>query len=153
MSAPLHFRRQGFVLVPADDETSEWIAKRKQGEAVAMSAEQVRNAERSALYWVLCSLVAKNHATLKTREQVSDTLKLLCGLVETWSVTLETGERCFWAKPRSISFASMSEGEFEKYFEASLDMIAEQLLPGVDVEELRKEAYLAAGSISSSAVR
>lgn len=110
-----------------------------------MKPEHVRNAERSALYWVTCSIVAENHAELVDRVQVSDTIKQLAGLVNVWSVTLPSGEKCFWSKPRSIAFQKMREAEFSDFLEKAFRIIETELLPGVSVESLRKEAFLRSG--------
>lgn len=57
VGALLHFRKANVngvsALVPTDEESEAWLKRIKIGAAVAMSAEQVRNAERSALYWVM----------------------------------------------------------------------------------------------------
>lgn len=148
MSAPLHFRSARVngecALIPCDDAAEAWLRRRKVGDAVAVEPIQVRNAERSALYWVLCSLVADNHAELKTRENVSDAIKLLSGYVELCSFNVG-GSRYILRKPKSIAFASMSESQFEIFFESALQVIGSDLLPGVDIEAMRREAYLRAG--------
>jgi hypothetical protein len=133
-------------IVPTDDETTAWLQKRKLGSVVSMRVDQVRNAERNALYWCVCTLIAENHPTISDREQASDTLKLLTGLVHVWSVTLPDGEVVYMRRPRSISFAQMPEDEFERFMSAAFACVETSLLPGVDLEELRKEAYLRAGA-------
>jgi hypothetical protein len=138
-------------LVPCDEETEAWLKRRKTDSVVAMNPDHVRNAERSAIYWVVCSLVAENHEELRDREAVSDTLKTLAGLVHVWSLTLPDGEKCFLKKPRSISFAKMREDEFEFFIEKAFGLIESHLLPGVDIEELRKEAYIRSGADVSRA--
>ncbi len=147
--APQHWRAaivNGVrCLVPTDEATEAWLKRRKVGEAVAMKPDHIRNAERSALYWATCATVAENHAELTDRVQVSDTLKQLAGLVNVWSVTLPDGEKCFWAKPRSIAFQKMTEEEFVPFMEKSFRLIESHLWPGVDVDELRKEAFLRSG--------
>lgn len=147
--APQHWRKavvSGVAcLVPSDEGTDAWLKRRKIGAAVAMNPDHVRNAERSALYWVICSIVADTHSELTTREEVSDAIKLLSGHVHISTVTMPDGERVFLRRPRSIAFAKMEEPEFESYLERALRVIETQLLPGCDIEELRKDAYLRAG--------
>lgn len=157
MSAPQHWRKAIIdgkpCLVPADDVTREWLQGRAAGAGVALTVDHVRNAERSALYWVLCGIVAENSAEKMDREAASDTIKIMTGHVRAWSATIEGGSRAFFKAPRSISFASMKEDAFEVFFDRALEVIATELLPGVDVEELRREAYLNAGVTPRSRTR
>lgn len=134
-------------LVPADDATADWLKKRKIGADVALEVEGVRNIKQLKLYWVVCALVAENHEELEDRVAVSDTLKLLSGLVHVWEITLPSGERCFLRKARSVAIAAMKEDEFEAYMNRAFETIETALLPGVDIEAMRKEAYLRAGYV------
>lgn len=133
-------------LVPAEEWTDEWLSKVKVGTTIALSIGHIRNAARSALYWVVCGLVAKNHPELNHREKVSDTLKQLAGLVSVWSVTLPGGEKVYWAKPKSIAFANMTEDRFQEFMESAFRLIETELWPGVDLEALRQEANARAGA-------
>ena len=154
--APQHWRKaivSGVAcLVPTDEASETWLKRRKIGEAVAMQPDHVRNAARSALYWTVCAIVAETHPQLKSREEVSDTLKLLAGLVQVWTVELASGEKCFLRKPKSISFASMSEDEFEAYMQSAFDLIERDLLPGCDLDELRRDSLLRSGNVSAGQV-
>ena len=147
--APLHFRKalvNGVpCLVSTDDEAAAWLRRQKIGAAVAMSADQVRNAERSALFWCLCSLVAENHTELKSREEVKAAICILAGLTDVTAFETSAG-RVIMRQPRSIAFANMGEDEFQAFFERALDVIEAELLPGVDIEELRRESYLRSGN-------
>ncbi len=146
----LHFAKDVIggrsVLVANDVEAAEWMSKRKPGQIVAMDPVQVRNAKRSALYRVICRIVADNHPDLTDGEAVSDAIKLLTGCFNV--VAFDTpGGRIFWRKPKSLSFANMKEDDFEAYFDRAMQAISEVLLPGCDIDAMRKDAYLASGYI------
>lgn len=149
MKAPLHFRKTNIngvsCLVPTEEGAEDWLRRRKIGEVVAMSSDQVRNAARSALYWTLCGIVAENHPELKTKDEVSDALQVLCGLA-TVTAFDTSGGRIWMRRPRSLAFANMGEDEFQTYFNNALGAIGSELLPGVDVEELKNESYLRSGA-------
>lgn len=152
-SAPLHFRKTLIngvpALVPTDDAATDWLRKRKINDAVAMSADQVRNAERSALYWVLCGLVAENSEEIASKQAASAVIQILTGCVHIASY-MDGGKQRFIQYPKSLAFANMGEDEFEIFFNLALEAISTVLLPGVDIEELRKEAYLRSGGMESS---
>ncbi|MDE2103126.1 MAG: hypothetical protein KGL39_38125 [Patescibacteria group bacterium] len=144
----LHFVRETIggrgCLVANDLEAAEWMARLKSRQIVAMDPAQVRNAKRSALYWVLCGIVADNHPELTNKDAVSHALQILTGCVNVYSFDTQGG-RIFVREPKSLAFANMSEDDFERHFEASLRVIGLELLPGCDIEEMRKDAYLASG--------
>lgn len=149
LKASLHFRRANVngvsCLVPTDDDTGAWLQKRKIGAVVAMSADQVRNAERNALFWVLCQIVTENSADVESKEQAACIIQILTGCTHVGSY-MEGGKRRFVQWPKSLAFANMDEAEFEAFFNRALDAIEQVLLPGVDIDDLRRESYLRAGA-------
>lgn len=134
------------MLEPVEDDTEKWLRRRKQGDAVVMKAVTVRNAERLALYWVLAGIVAENHEELTHKDAVDEALKIFGGHFEVFAVTLPGGRRQFIQRAKSIAIENMEEPEFEAYFERALEIIHSVLLPGIDVDALRKEAYARSGA-------
>ena len=142
--ADLIFRKSGGWLVPAEDPAVEWLRRRKDGAAVVMSPVQVVNAERRALFHVLCGIVAENHEELKTKDAVDEVVRHLTGHFEVVAWTPPNGKRMFIQRAKTVSYA-LPEDEFEAFFTRALEVIQSQLLPGVDIDELKKEAYLRSG--------
>lgn len=132
-------------LVPGDEETEAWLKRRKFGDAVAMNPDHVRNAKQSKYYWVVCGIVAENHAELKDKDSVSDALQNLAGDVDVIMFTLPGGERIFQSRLRSLAFQSMKDEHFEAYMTRAFEIIESELLPGIDLEELRMEAVIRSG--------
>lgn len=150
MSAvPLHFRAEirGGVkcLVPLDDAAEAYMARRKPGATVALESLQIRNAKFSAIYWIYCRLVAENHEELASADSVDSVLRAMAGHWEVICFTLPDGTKEFHRQAKSLSFASMNEDAFQDYVTRCEHIIAQYLLPGVDIEEMRKEAYVRAG--------
>lgn len=148
MSDGLIFRKQGRLLLPVLSDGVEWLERRREGSAVILDPIQVRNADRNALYWCLCQLVVDNQSQLKDKAQVDLTLKLRAGHTNIVQIRLPDGEMVLVQSPGSIAFANMAEHEFEAYLARALEIIATELLPGVDIDALRKEAYVASGNQS-----
>lgn len=134
------------ALVPSDEDSEAWLKRRKFGDAVALEAVGVRNMERLNLYWVLCGLVAENHADLTSKDAVDEALKVLGGHFSAWITELPDGSKLIIRKAKSIAVANMKEADFEAYFERCLALIGSELLPGADIEEMRKEAYVRSGA-------
>lgn len=132
-------------LVPGDEETEAWLKRRKFGDAVALNPDHVRNAKQSKYYWCVMGIVAENHAELKDKDSASDAIQHLAGDVDVIRYTLQSGERIFQARPRSLSFQSMKDEHFEAYMQKAFEIIEAELLPGIDLEELRKEAVIRSG--------
>lgn len=141
-------RRDGSGLAfSSADDAFAFLGQVADGETVLLEIVSTtpRNVARHRLYWALCSLVADNHETLTTREAVSDALKIMAGHFEPAQIKLPGGDSLWLRMPKSISFAKMAEADFANYLNTCFDLIGSQLLPGVDVDALRKEAYARSG--------
>lgn len=131
-------------LVPNDVDSAAWCAKLKPSQVVAIDPVQIRNAERSALYWVCCGIVAQNHAELTDKDAVSDALQILTGRFSVY-VFDTLGGRIWHRRPKSLALANMGEDDFESYMDDAFNAIGSTLLPGCDIDEMRKDAMLASG--------
>lgn len=145
MPEGLIFARQSRSLVPVADDSSEWLAKRKNGAPIILAPIQVRNVDRHRLYFVLCGLVAENHSDLTHKDTVDQAIRILTGHFDVVSWRPPFGRRVFIRQARSLSFANMSESDFEAFFDRALRAIETDLWPGVDIDALRKEAYVRSG--------
>lgn len=119
--------------------------KRKAGEPIVIEPVQIRHVKRHKLYFVLAAIVAENHHDLTHKDAVDQAIRLLTGHFDVVSWKPPHGPRVFVRQARSIKWSSMSDADFELFFERALRVIETELLPGVDVDGLRKEAYLRAG--------
>lgn len=146
MPEGLFFRKVAGSLYPADDDAFDWLRRRKAASTVLIEPIQVRNVDRLKLYFVLCGLVAENHGELTSKDAVDEAIRNLAGLVHVFSCTLPNGETLLMKRAKSIALASMQEVEFERFLDRVVDIISTYLLPGVDIEEMRKEAYVRAAA-------
>jgi len=106
--------KSGHTLAPVDDDGLNALLKIPQGELVTVELTRPRNPRWHNMYWHLCGLLLDNSEGQygTTKEAVSSFLKIAVGHVGV------DGE------PRSISFESMEQGEFESFYSRVSDVVA-----------------------------
>lgn len=119
-------------LQPADDSAREMLAGVPIGKMVTARVSRPRNLQHHRLYWALCSAIASSIGA--QRENVSDVLKIRTGHV---TIVQTKSER--YRLPRSISFAKMSQDEFNTFFAECTRVICEEFLPHMKPSDLTKE--------------
>ncbi|MCS3449973.1 DUF1367 family protein [Bradyrhizobium elkanii] len=97
---------------------------------------QPRSGPRHRLYRVILRLVTHNTDLFATEDSLHDTLLLSNGVVR--PVMTTAGEIIMI--PSSTAFDAMGEEEFKAYFDAALETIQAHIIPGIDLDELLKEA-------------
>ena len=107
------------------------------GKEVLVSVRTVRSIRQLRLYWALMNLLVEFNL-FPSREAASDTVKIASGHVD-MRVMPVTGE--VHMIPKSISFESLPQAEFNEIFETMLNVICERWLTGTAPAELRREAY------------
>lgn len=109
-----------------------------------VAVKRPRNVARHRLFWALCALAAENSDDLPTPEAVCDVVKAMAGHFSVHQVSKAGADPVFVRVLKSISFASMGEEEFAPFFERALTIIEAYIMPGVDLDDLRKEAFIRA---------
>ena len=106
--------KNGGFLAPVDDDGLNALAKIPQGELVTVELTRPRNPRWHNMYWHLVGLLLDNSEGEygPTKEAVSDFLKI--------AVSHVTDD----GKPRSISFQSMEQTEFEAFYASVCDVVA-----------------------------
>lgn len=132
-------RKVGRSLVPVDDEGFDALAKVRDGRDVTVEFKKARNPRHHRLFFALVNF-AKLHSETMTEastEQIKTALKLATGYVDTY-VDRETGKCCY--VPRSIAWESCDQLEFNKFFDAAVNVIVNRwMAPGTTSEEVRRE--------------
>jgi len=111
----IQFVKNGPFLAPMDDDGLNAMAKISQGELVTVELTRPRNGRWHNMYWHMCGLLLDNSPEGQygpTKEAVSDALKQMVG-----HVTAD-------GEPRSISFESMEQTEFESFYSRVSDVVA-----------------------------
>lgn len=119
------FVKKNGGLFPGDAEAGVAFAKMKDGAGYLVSLHRPRNLMHHRKLFALLNLVQDNTDRWPTVETLLDDLKISTGLFET-RVNAVTGIPYVVAK--SISFASMTQDEFEQWFDKAVDLISKQVL-------------------------
>jgi hypothetical protein len=97
---------------------------------------QPRSGPRHRLYRVILRIVVANTDKFSTEDALHKTLLMGCGVTEP---VLTTEAEIIYC-PSSTAFDAMPEEEFNIYFDEAMQIIASVVIPGLDLDELLKEA-------------
>lgn len=130
------FVRTEHGLMPSNHDAEEEYNKLKLDEQVQVVIKKPRNLSHHRKWWALISLIHENQTRYDTKEQLVAALKFYLGHVDTF--LLRDGSTTGFL-PRSISFAKMSQSEFDDFYEKTLDFVTQKVIPGLDKEATREE--------------
>jgi Protein of unknown function (DUF1367) len=138
-------------LIPADERSREWFNKLKLGESVHADFKKIRNYRFLRKYFALLNLAydswepgevnSKYGVPEKSFDRFRADLTILSGYYES-TIRLDGSVRI---EPKSISFAKMSEEEFEKLYSATITVLIKHVYgPNMNESEIRSlvEKYL-----------
>lgn len=136
-------RQPGGALVPATDEDAEALRKIKAGAAVRVEVRQIRNYKFLQKWFTLAKYAfdlwvervpAKEYKGQPVKPNFDRFRKDLIILAGHYDATFNAkGEIRLEAK--SISFASMSEEEFDKLYSDTIDVVLQKILTGTKLTE------------------
>jgi hypothetical protein len=134
MTEILITKTSGGLLAPADQPSVDYLAKIKLGEVVKVKATRIRNPKFHRKFMALLSFAFdawepgaheyKGEPVQKNFDQFRGDVVILAGYFDT-AIRLNGDTRI---TPKSISFASMGEDEFETLFSATVDVILARIL-------------------------
>lgn len=123
-------------LRPLDAQGEEALSKIKLGDMVMVEFKRPRNAKHHRKLWALLSLVIGNQDHYQTAEQLLNGLKCATGHADEYP--MKNGQGVVMI-PRSISFASMDQTEFEQWYDRAIAVICKHVIPGLSQEDLKRE--------------
>jgi hypothetical protein len=103
---------------------------------VRVQFAQPRSGPRHRLYRVILRIVVANTDKFSTEDALHKTLLVGFGVVE----PVITPDAEIIMCPSSTAFDAMPEDEFKAYFDRAMEIIGSTIIPGLDLEELMKEA-------------
>lgn len=128
---------------PADDEAIRVSRRWNAGETVVVDLKKSRNYKSLKRYWKLCQLVFENCNQFKSKEQVHQFLKIKSGH-STPIVAKSTGEVFLLAD--SIDYDTIEdEAEFQEIWRRVIDVVCEDILPGIGRAEIEFEVQKLCG--------
>lgn len=129
-----YFRKHLSSLVPSEEKAEEMLSKIKHGDYVLVEVKRQRNPFHHRKFFALLNLVFKNQEHYQSVDDLLDVFKLRVGHAKVIE-TRDGVERV----PKSISFGSMSQDEFEPFYEKCVDFLIAEVIPGLDRAELERE--------------
>lgn len=128
-------RRKGDRLVAVTEHDREILLGIPEGTDLFVKTSRPRSPRQHRLFWALLQLVVDNHDYYKRPDQLLEWLKVRLGYVDQ---TVWHDSQVWW-KTKSISFASMGQDEFCKFFSLAVDVIITEVIEGLDRDALLHE--------------
>ncbi|MGJ4945175.1 hypothetical protein ACQR1W_31760 [Bradyrhizobium sp. HKCCYLS1011] len=126
---------------PYDREKFEELPVNK---LLRVNIVQQRNAPRHRLYRVILRLVVKNTDLFVSEDSLHKTLLVGCGVVEpVLKVHILPGAEDdgeIIMVPSSTAYDAMDEDVFKAYFDKAMGIVESNIIPGIDLSLLLKEA-------------
>ena len=135
MSRELILRRSGDRLIPVTEWDRESLLEIPEGKDLTVKVSRTRSAKQHRLFWALMQKVVDNHPYYLRAEQLVEWLKIRLGYVE--EIMFHDGQ--LLTKVSSISFGSMGQDDFRKFFDLVLHVITTEVLPEVRENDLVRE--------------
>lgn len=107
-------------------------AKFRQGSPLEATIKERRSEPRNRLYWAVLQAICDATGKWPNSEALHWALKIRLGYIE--EIASVDGE--ILIRPRSTSFAKMSEQEFREYFDAAMSTLLTDVVPGLTIEDL-----------------
>jgi hypothetical protein len=141
MASDLLLVREGTKLAAAEPWSLEAIEALAHGEQVIATIRRARNPQHHKKLFALLRLVVDNVDGWLDEEDLLDDIKHAMGYCRH-----PEGRRRSTCRPRSISFANMGQGRFEKFYTLAGEIILRDILPGVDSDDLERQVLEMVGS-------
>jgi len=126
------------VLVPDDESASAQIRRYEPGAIITADIRQPRNLQHHRKFWVLLEIVRENNDAFDSAETVLYALKAALGRGK-WIEVPKASRPMFI--PESISFASMDQEEFSRFYSDAVNAVLKHWLP-TDRPALEEEIAL-----------
>jgi hypothetical protein len=123
-------------LGPHAQYDAEMLARFPKNVPLRIQLAQPRSGPRHRLYRVSLRIIVNNTDKFSTDDALHKTLLLACNVTE----PILTTEGEFIYVPSSTAFNAMPEEEFKDYFDRAMEIVASVIIPGLDLDELLKEA-------------
>jgi hypothetical protein len=127
-------RKQFGTLRAIDDAGEEALRGIANGALVQVEIKRPRNAQQHRKFFAMLGIVLQNQQHYKNTEHLLAACKLGTGHVD--MIRTKHGDV---AIPKSISFASMSQDDFSKFYDAAVDWVVTDVIPGLKRADLDAE--------------
>ncbi|MCA1298000.1 DUF1367 family protein [Stappia indica] len=123
----------GSVLVPLDADGREMVEAMTAGKPAMVRLHTPRNIKHHRMFFALLRMATDSGAWDSSEETLRDAIKIACGCVDT---IIGLDGRTYF-KPRSMSFESMSQAEFSRFFDRAVFYVSTHLLGDANWQAVR----------------
>lgn len=137
----------GGQMTPASQHDADMLDALRPGETVRVTVKRPRNLKFHRKFFALLQAAYQFEQVsdrYENLDQFLQSVKIAIGHADRHEAQI-AGERCVILIPRSISFASMDDTEFERFYSATLDALLRRWLRGVSEDELERQAEIVLG--------
>jgi len=140
--ARIYLQKTLHSLIPADDDAREALKRWKLGDTLACDVVKPREHKSLRRYWAMVNLVLQNTDQFKSKEQLHAYLKIRAG--HCTPIASNTTGEVFYV-PDSIDYATLDENQFMQVWVKIVNVICEEILPGLDSEAMELEIQRVCG--------
>jgi hypothetical protein len=127
-------RKQFDNLRAIDEPGRDALRKLKNGALVLIEVKQPRNPQHHRKLFAMLNIVLNNQEYYKSIDTLLSACKLATGHAEI--VRTKRGDV---AIPKSISFSAMSQGDFNAFYDAAVQWVIDDVIPGLSRADLDAE--------------
>lgn len=127
-------RRELFGFVPTDEAGEAFAKSVKLGECVSVDMKRPRNLAHHRKFFGMLQIIFNNQERYATLDHLLTAFKF--AIKHTEIIRTKRGDI---EVPKSISFAAMSQDEFNELYQRAVDFVLTEVVPGLGVEELERE--------------
>jgi Protein of unknown function (DUF1367) len=128
-------KRRGASLLPCSELDEQDLLEFPESKELMVTLTRPRSSRQHRFFWALLQKVCENSEGYQKPEQLLVWLKVKLGYVK--EVKFHDGD--VWWETQSISFNSMGQDEFRKFFDAAIDCIISDVIPGLGRDNLLHE--------------
>jgi hypothetical protein len=128
--------QKGVSLLKACDEQGEGVlASIPHGDLVKAQIIRSRNLAHHRKFYALCNLIARNTDKVDDVDDLVFRLKIATGHCRRHV----KADGTVLYEPRSISFTSMDQTQFDAFYNRCLDIVCAHIIPGLNKVEIERE--------------
>jgi hypothetical protein len=131
------------ALRPADDASEELMNSLPLGEPIKVKISRPRNLQQHRKFYALLQIVFSNQSIYPTIDALLAVIKITLGHCDI--VKLPNGDLAPVVK--SISFASMPQDDFNRFYSQTVDLVLQHFLAGIEKTELEREIFQLIGVV------
>lgn len=125
------------ILVPDDEVAIEYAQTAKEGQIFVIDLKVQRNVKQHKLFWALMNFVTHHSDKYSNATDLVRHLKIATGNVREFYGYDDK----MYIEAISISFESMDQVKFQRFFKSCIDIICTRFVPTLNSAELEREFW------------